>query len=414
MPNRLVSSTTRQLWSAIALTAVVAVIAASAAGCSAIDSLTRRDEPASDTAPVAAAEQVAPTPVVASTPSTAENPQNRRLDTLSLTYNGEIMAGSVVPVIAEVPGQILESPLHVGDDVARGDLVVRIDSTVAEAQQAQALAALEMAQSQLEMATLEPREVDLEAAQAGVKAARAAYNQALQGASDEDQRIMLSQLRQAEAMVQLSQAQYDRIAGAPFAGMMPESLQLQQATLGFEAAQAGYDKMLKGATPDMIAGAYAQLAAAEAQLARLERGAEPAQIKAAEAGVKQAEVAVYLAQLQVEKATVEAPADGFIYQLDAVEGGMAGPGVPLAVIFSHDVKILIPVEEFRSQEVAIGQPVVITVDAFPDRTFDGEICEIAPTFDHATRTVQVTVRPSGDDADDLRPGMFATVQLLEQ
>ena len=109
--------------------------------------------------------------------------------------------------------------------------------------------------------------------------------------------------------------------------------------------------MLKGATADQIAGAYAQLTGAEAQLARLKRGAEPAQIKAAEAGVKQAEAAVYLAQLQLDKTNVEAPADGFIYKLDAVEGGMAGPGTALAVIFSDDVKIIIPVEESRFEDV---------------------------------------------------------------
>ena len=125
--------------------------------------------------------------------------------------------------------------------------------------------------------------------------------------------------------------------------MMPESLQLQQATLGLEAAQAQYDKAMKGATPDVIAGAYAQLQTAEAALARLEAGAKPAQIKAAEAGVKQAEIGVYLAQLQLDKTTVEAPADGFVYKVDAILGAMTGPGVPVAIIFSHDMKILIPV-----------------------------------------------------------------------
>ncbi len=157
-----------------------------------------------------------------------------------------------------------------------------------------------------------------------------------------------------------------------------------------------------------------QLTGAQAQLARLQRGAEPAQIKAAEAGVKQAEAAVYLAQLQLDKTNVEAPADGFIYKLDAVEGGMAGPGTALAVIFANEVKIVIPVEESRYQNVSVGQPVVIRVDAYADRTFEGKVSEIAPTFDHATRTVQVTVRPTGDGAADLKPGMFATVELMEQ
>jgi multidrug resistance efflux pump len=109
-----------------------------------------------------------------------------------------------------------------------------------------------------------------------------------------------------------------------------------------------------------------------------------------------------------------APADGFIYKLDAVEGGMAGQGTALAVIFSHDVKITIQVEESRFGQMAVGQPVAIRVDAYSDRTFDGEVSQIAPTFDYATRTVQVTVRPTGAAAADLRPGMFATVTLLEK
>ena len=137
-------------------------------------------------------------------------------------------------------------------------------------------------------------------------------------------------------------------------------------------------------------------------------------IKAAEAGVKQAEAAVYLAQLQLDKTDVVAPADGFIYTLDAVEGGMAGQGTPLAVVFSHDAKIVIQVEESRFGEVSVGQPVVIRVDAYPDRSFDGEVSEIAPTFDYATRTVRVTVRPTGGAAADLKPGMFATVTLMEK
>ena len=210
--------------------------------------------------------------------------------------------------------------------------------------------------------------------------------------------MALAQLRQAEAAVTVYQGQYDRISGNPYAGMMEESLKLQQATLAKEAVQAQYDKVLKGATADQIAAAYAALTGAQAQLAKLQRGAEPAQIKAAEAGVKQAEAAVYLAQLQLDKTDVEAPADGFIYKLDAVEGGMAGSGTALGVIFDHEMKIVIQVEESSYQKVAVGQPVVIRVDAYGDRSYEGEVTEIAPTFDYATRTVQVTVRPTGDNA----------------
>lgn len=259
-----------------------------------------------------------------------------------------------------------------------------------------------------------PSQIDLEAAKSGVAAADAAYRRALSGATEEEKRMALAQLRQVEEAVKVYQAQYDRIAGNPYSGMMAESLQLQQATLMKEAAQAQYDKVLKGATQDQIAGAYAQLAAARAQLTRLQEGAKPAQINAAKANVKQAEAALYLAQLQVDKTTIKAPATGFIYQLDATEGALTGAGKAVAVIFSNEMKIQIAVEESRAKDVRIEQPATIRVDAFPDRTFQGKITAIAPVFDAATRTVKVTVRPTGEDATVLRSGMFASVELMEQ
>ncbi len=397
------------------------VLALTFAGCSTAERAS--DAGAGSTKAAAVASPIpTPSPVVVSTPSdtltsstaSTGSGETRRLTTASLTYNGEIMAENIVPVVAQVAGQLEEVRIAVGDSVKKGDLLVRIDSTVAEAQSAQAQGALELAQSQLELAKTQPQQTDLDAAQAAVTAARAAYNRALQGATDEEKRMVLAQLKQAEAAVSVYQGQYDRIAGNPYAAMMEESLMLQQATLAKEAAQAQYDKVLKGATADQIAAAYAALTGVQAQLARLKRGAEPAQIKAAGAGVKQAEAAVYLAQLQLDKTDVVAPADGFIYKLDAVEGGMAGQGTVLAVIFSHEAKIVIKVEESRYQDISLGQPVVIRVDAYGDRTFDGEVSEIAPTFDYATRTVQVTVKAIGEGAGDLKPGMFATVTLGEK
>ncbi|MGC8781996.1 MAG: HlyD family secretion protein [Anaerolineae bacterium] len=386
---------------------LLALLLASCAG--ATDAANRGADPGAQAPAAAATPNPTPTPIVVSTP--AAQPADRRQGLAGLTYNGEIIAERIVPVVAEVAGQIVEVAVEVGSDVKTGDLLVRLDSSVQEAQRAQAMAGLEAAQAQLDLATAKPSATDLEAARAAVAAAEAAYNRALKGPTDEEKRMALAQLRQAEAAVQVYQAQYDRIAGSPVAAMLPESLQLQQATLAKEAAQAQYDKVLKGATADQIAGAYAQLANARAQLARLEEGAKPAQINALKANVKAAETALYLAQLQVDKTTIKAPTDGYIYQLDATKGAMAGPGKALAVIFSHEMKIQIAVEEARATEVRLDQPATIRVDAYPDRTFRGKVTAIAPAFDPATRTVKVTVRPTDEDAQLLKPGMFATVQL---
>src|SRR5690606_23419021 len=152
-----------------------------------------------------------------------------------------------------------------------------------------------------------------------------------------------------------------------------------QATIALEAARAQYDKVAKGATDDAIAGAYAQLAQARAQLERLQQGPQAAQIRAAEAQVKQAESSLYLAQLQLDKATVEAPIDGIVAEVQTGAGSMAAPGAPLLTLLSEDVKITIAVEESRLSQIQVGQAVTIQVDAYPDRSFAGLISNIAPT-----------------------------------
>lgn len=328
-----------------------------------------------------------------------------------LRYNGEIAAENQVVVVAETAGMVLALDLEVGDEINQGDPIAQLDTTLLEAQKAQAMAGLAAANAQLALIQVDPATEDLEAARAGVAAAAAAYQRATAGPTAEEQRLALAQLKQAEAGVTVAQAGYNLVKGNPAIGALPQSLQLQQATIGLEAAQAQYDKILKGATQDVIAGAYAQLAQARAQLQRLEEGAKPEQIDAVKAQVRQAEMAVYLAQLQVSKATVKAPVAGIVARVNSAVGAMAAPGAPLVTLLSNEVKITIAVEEARLSQIQIGMPATIRVDAYPDRVFAGEVAIIAPELDAATRTVQVTIRPT-EDAAVLAPGMFATVELV--
>ncbi|MCB0089528.1 MAG: hypothetical protein KDE54_16595, partial [Caldilineaceae bacterium] len=110
--------------------------------------------------------------------------------------------------------------------------------------------------------------------------------------TDEDLRIAKAQLQQAEAGVTVARAAYNQVRGNPSIAALPQSLQLQQATLQLEAAQAQYDKTVKGPTQDEISSAYAQMMQARANLARLEEGVQGAQIRAAEANVRQAETSL--------------------------------------------------------------------------------------------------------------------------
>ena len=328
-------------------------------------------------------------------------------------YTGEIEPEDEVTIVTEVGGHVIAMDVNEGDRLTAGQVILQIDSSTLEAQRAQALAGLQAAQSQVELLQIEAGEADVEAARAGVAAAEAGYQRALDGPTAEDLTMAQSQLFQAEAAVRRAQAAYDQVSWNPLIAALPESLQLQQATLALEAAQAQYDKLVKGTTEDVIAGAYAQLASARAQLQRLEDGPEDAQIEAAEAQVRQAETGLYLAQLQLDKAIVRSPIDGIVSQVNLAVGAMALPGSPALRLLSPTVKIVIPVEENRMAQLRIGQPARIQVNAYPGQVFDGTLVAIAPQLDPATRTVRVTVQPTGD-ATQLTPGMFATVELIAE
>ncbi|MEM7133518.1 MAG: efflux RND transporter periplasmic adaptor subunit [Chloroflexota bacterium] len=337
-------------------------------------------------------------------------------DTISLLlrndYNGEVVAQSTVSVVGEVNGMAHEVTVEVGDHVTAGDVLIRVDSAMLEAQRAQSLAMLEGTRAQLDQLLLEVDPEDLEAANAAVTAAVAGYNDAVSGADAEDLAIAEAQRMQAEAAVRQAQSAYNDVKWNPKIAMLPQSLQLEQATLQLEAAQAQYQKIVNGAGNNVITGAYAQLAQARAQLTNLEEGAKPEQIRAMEAQVKQAEISLYMAQLQLDKATVRAPITGVVAQLDIHVGDMVRPGVPLIVIISDDVEITINVDELSLPNLSIGQNAMIRANAYPDNLFMGEVIRTAPQLDPQNRTMQVTIRPT-EAADELLPGMFVTVDLAD-
>jgi RND family efflux transporter MFP subunit len=63
--------------------------------------------------------------------------------------------------------------------------------------------------------------------------------------------------------------------------------------------------------------------------------------------------------------------------------------------------------------VRVGQATVIASDAFPDRTFVGEVVAIAPAIDPATNAALVRIRVTNAERL-LKIGMFAQVRIALQ
>ncbi len=326
-------------------------------------------------------------------------------------YTGNVVADEKIDIAAEVPGKVLALNVDVGAVVRTGDLLLAQDSAALEARRMQAQAALETAAAQLDLLLLPADDSTLAAAQAAVSAAASRYQTAVDGPTAEDLRTAEAQLRQAQAFVTQAQAAYNLVKDRNDVGALPQSMQLEQATLQVEAAQAQYDKLIKGATDDQVAAAYAQLSQARDQQSRLLSGAKDPQIRVAQAQVRQAETALYLAQIELDKATVESPIDGIVAGVYTALGAQAAPGARLFTVQSLPVKVEVPIDETRLAQLRVGEAAEIRVNAYPERVFTGEVAIIAPALDPSTRTVLVTIRPTGDAAA-LRPGMFADVTLL--
>ncbi len=159
------------------------------------------------------------------------------------------------------------------------------------------------------------------------------------------------------------------------------------------------------------------------QLAILEQGPRREQIAAQRAVVEQARATVGQIEAALDNAVVRTPFDGVVTVRHREPGETVGAGAPVLTVRNPDDRwIRIYVREDQVGRLALGVPASITADAYPDRTYEGEVVFIASEAEFTPRNVQTTeervklvyrvkVRVTGDPSFDLKPGLPADVRL---
>jgi len=350
--------------------------------------------------------QPTPTPVTSPAQLASNSPA-------AIAYPADVEAAEEVKVVFPAPGRVKEVKADIGDHVEAGQVLATLDHRALDAQVTQMEAALKAANAQLALLQSPPDEADLAAARAAVDAAQKAYDRLLAGPTKEDLIQAQAAVDRAEAALRQAQAAYDKIAGLPNAALMPQALALQQATIGYQAAKATYDKIARGATADQLAQAYAGLLKAKAGLKKLREGPKPEQLVAAAAQVLRAQAALDAMKVQRDNAFLRAPMDGIVSARRVVTGAYASPAVPAFTLISSKTKVVFDADVTIARSLQIGQEVDIQIASVPDKKFKGRVIRIAPTVDTRTRTRQITVEPL-DGAAFFRPGMFATVSIQQE
>jgi Cu(I)/Ag(I) efflux system membrane fusion protein len=112
-----------------------------------------------------------------------------------------------------------------------------------------------------------------------------------------------------------------------------------------------------------------------------------------------------------EQLILRSPFDGVVNEV------MARPGMNVKVgdrlVSVLDLSHLWVWAEFYENEIGLlkrGQSIDVTLPAFPNQVFHGEIAVISPTVDAAKRTSRVRIDIPNSKAQ-LRPGMYANVEL---
>ncbi|HEV3023466.1 MAG TPA: efflux RND transporter periplasmic adaptor subunit [Pirellulales bacterium] len=243
------------------------------------------------------------------------------------------------------------------------------------------------------------------------------------------------QVTQAEATAAAQRNVVERLHN----GNRPE--EIAQARANLEAAKADaanarlqFDRMKslapKGAaSQQQFDDAKASLDVADAKQAMNQKaldlqllGPRKEEIAENEARLKANEAQLAFLQQQLKDAQLLAPMDAVVRTRIMEPGEMASPQKPVFSLAIIDPKwVRAYVTERDLGHVHQGMAATVTVDSFPDRSFDGWVGFISPTAEFTPKPVETTelrtslvyeVRVFVKDAtDDLRLGMPATVHV---
>ena len=326
--------------------------------------------------------------------------------TALVDYENLVMAsGTLVPVKRaslsfKVAGQVEKIPVEIGDKVKANAVLMRLDD-------AEAQAAVRIAQATLNQLKAGATKEDIAIAQANLDTAKAQLAKVRAGATQEDVAIVKAGLDRAGALLKNAQAEYDKVKDDPAIGMLPQSAALQSAYEQYRIAEAQYLKVTKGATPEDIRVAESAVNVAQANLNRVRAGARAEEIASAQARLTQA-------QTVLSAMTLNAPFAGTVVAIHAREGEIVSPGVPV-ITFGDLSQLRLETDDLSESSIArvkVGQVVKVTFEAMPGKFFPGKITYIAPISSAKQGGTNYTTYVEFDQLDPaLRWGMTGRVEI---
>lgn len=351
---------------------------------------------------------------------------------ISATGTVNAQTGAQINIGSQVTGRIKRLFADVGSHVSANQVIAELDLPDVNAQLGEQIANLDASQMKLmeqqsgvglqkttTSGTITKTRADL-------ASAKIAYNQAVKNANLEVSTAQAA-VKQAHASARNAATALKRnqqlLAKGYIAQQDVDNSQTQYdvAAAQLESSQQNLN-LTKIKTQDDIEVAKNSMKSAQSSLNMAFAGTAQDSIKLqsvaeARAAVKQASAQVAYSRAQFNKTVIRTPISGTVITLAAQQGetvaaGLSAPTL-ITVVDLNRLQVDAYVDETDIGRVHLGQSVLVTVDAYPDRQFKGKVVKIASgsTVQQNVVTYDTTIAlesPGGL----LKPGMTATVDIL--
>lgn len=297
--------------------------------------------------------------------------------------------GDITQISPKVSGHVTQVVVRDNQAVKAGDVLFRIDDRDFRARLAQADAALAARK-----AAVGNLQAQLDLQQAVIRQAEAALHEASVDAARAGRDATRARELAGEQLIAASQ--FDQLASSAQAA----SARVVEMQAGLMAARQRVD-VLNSQRPQLLAD------------------------------IDAAQAVVTLAALDVDSAVVRAPVDGRVSERAARPGQYVKAGTALIALVPARLWVVANFKETQLQGMRAGAAVEVAIDAVPGTQFHGRLDSLSPASgaqfallppDNATGNftrivqrvpVRIVLMDEPSRLGDLRPGMSATVRVLD-
>jgi len=299
--------------------------------------------------------------------------------------------GDISPVVARVGGYVDSILFEENEKVTQGEILLKLDERDYEIKLEQALAAQR-------------------GASAGIGVSQSQISSTFANSSSAK-----AQAESAKAKLWQADKDYERYANLIKDGSITQQ-QFDQAKVQRDVAQATYQ-----AAQDQYKAAVEQIQTTRSQL------------EVTNTGVDQRQADVDFAKLQLSYTSITAPATGIVSKKNVQKGQLVQAGQTLfSIVNENSIYVTANFKETQLEDIKVGAPVNIEVDAYPDVKIEGTVYNFSPATgakfsllppDNATGNfvkvvqripVKIKINTTKEIMEKLRPGMSVKVSVITE